>query len=133
MKRFFASVAILGCFMASAYAGQSPEEFLVTYYAAQGSDSNKVMALMDSATLPPGDKMAKEFVLGMIKDTQAQYQRRGGFKSVDNIKTWTARRNAKYTGYSASVHFGNGQTAPARGYLVQEGGQWKMTTAANQD
>lgn len=124
---------IVGALIAACQSSSStPEEFLKAFYFASANDPDKAMTMLDSATLPPGDGAAKEFTAGMVKMTQAQYQRHGGIESVDDIKTWTAKRDPKYTGYSLSLRFKDGKISKGNGYLIQENGQWRMTTAANQ-
>lgn len=111
---------------------RTPEEFLKAFYFASADNPDKAISMLDSGTLPPNDGMAKSFITDIAKGTQAQYRSHGGIESVEDIKTWTAKRDPKYTGYSLTLHFKDGKTSKPSGYLIKENGQWRMTTAANQ-
>lgn len=134
MKSYLLAVVLtVGTLLAACTSAPStPEDFLRAYYAASENDPDKAVSMMDLATLPPGDGDAKTFIAGMAKITQTQYKSHGGIASIDDIKTWSAKRDPKYTGYSLSLRFKDGVSGRVNGYLVQENGQWRMTTAANQ-
>lgn len=134
MKNYLLAVTLaVGAILSACTSGPAtPDEFLRAYYAASENDPDKAVSMMDSATLPPGDGNAKTFIVGMAKITQTQYKSHGGIASIDDIKTWIAKRDPKYTGYSLSLRFKDGVSGRVNGYLVQEKGQWRMTTAANQ-